>query len=156
MGAVMAAAGFSWCYLIFVALTAHHFDWIDAHQMGICLQAGYVVLVPLILFAGYAITLESWVEAWRRRDLLSMGVAGWNTFASIHNTFSAIQNFGDAWRNTVGYFVGESEDNDDWLFVVGIVLGSIIGGVLTTMVIIYKTAANTPLPPYCHEDDQNG
>lgn len=150
MGAAMSACGFSWCYLIFAGLTAYHFGWITPEQFAICLQAGYVILIPVILFAGWAITLDSWVQAWRRRDMLSMGTAAWNTFASIHNSYGAIQGFGPAFRNVVGYFQGSGDDDDKnngVAVIIGLVLGCLIGGVLTTMAIIYKVAGNTPLPP---------
>src|SRR5690349_6837454 len=33
MGAIMSACGFTWCYLSFLALSAHYFGWITDAQM---------------------------------------------------------------------------------------------------------------------------
>jgi hypothetical protein len=33
IGAIMSACGFTWCYLSFLALTAHHFGWLTDEQV---------------------------------------------------------------------------------------------------------------------------
>src|ERR1700722_10237120 len=45
MGAIMSACGFTWCYLSFLALTAHYFQWITEDQVRATLELGYVLLV---------------------------------------------------------------------------------------------------------------
>ena len=54
VGAVMSACGFTWCYLSFLALTAHHFGWLSDEQAQAALSLGYILLLPFLLFAGYA------------------------------------------------------------------------------------------------------
>src|SRR5262249_12776094 len=81
MGAVMSACGFTWCYLSFLALTAHHFQWLTDDQVLAALNLGYVLLLPFILFGGYAITLDSWAQAFRRGGLPFFGGAGVDPFA---------------------------------------------------------------------------
>lgn len=160
MGAIMSAAGFTWCYLIFEALTAYHFGFIDAFYMGITLQLGYIILVPVILFAGYAITLDSWARAFRQGGVLNYGVAAYNTYATYHNTASAISNFGEAFGNVVEAFSGKGKSRSSsssdskgagqlvmLLIVVFLVVLSIILGILTTTLIIKKTSATDDLLP---------
>jgi len=88
IGAVMSACGFTWCYLSFLALTAHHFQWLTEEQVRAGLNLGYVLLLPFILFGGYALTLDSWAQAFRRGGFLNYGAAAWNTYATIHNTYA--------------------------------------------------------------------
>ena len=151
MGAVMSASGFTWCYLSFLVLTANYFQWVTSEQTTAALDLGYVLLVPFVLFAGYAITLDSWANAYRNGGFLNYGVAAWNTYASIHNTYSA-------WRNLGGAFAGlgdflkrrQSRDRDDANAVVLVVLlvaFALFAGVITTAVIIRRAAATDPLPP---------
>lgn len=158
MGATMAACGFSWCYLIFLALTAYHFEWINQTQLEVSLNLGYIILVPVILFAGTFIWIDSLIQAWRQRDLPSMGIAAWNTFAQIHNTYSAIQGFGPAFSSVFDFFSSGGKDkssssDDDKdnsaaiLMVVALVAVALLGGVLTTAAIIKMVAGNQPLPP---------
>ena len=71
IGAIMSACGFTWCYLSFLALTAHYFQWLTDEQVLAALNLGYVLLLPFILFGGYAITLDSWAQAFRRGGLLN-------------------------------------------------------------------------------------
>ena len=152
MGAVMSACGFSWCYLSFLALSAHYFQWITEEQTKIALDLGYVLLMPFMLFAGYAITLDSWAQAYRRGGLLNYGVAAWNTYASIYNTYSAWRNLGGAF-SSLGNFLNRERSRSDnngasgVIVVVLLVAFALLAGVLTTAVIIRRVAATDPLPP---------
>jgi hypothetical protein len=153
MGAVMSACGFTWCYLSFLALTANYFQWIDEQQTMVALNLGYVLLLPFILFAGYAITLDSWVQAYRRGGFLRYGAAAWNTYASIHNTYSAWRNLGGAFAS-LGDFLGSGKKRDrdsdgagPIIVVILLVAFALFGGVLTTAAIIRRVAATDPLPP---------
>jgi hypothetical protein len=155
MGAVMSATGFTWCYLSFLALTAHYFGWVTEQQALASLNLGYVLLVPFLLFAGYAITLDSWVRAYRRGGFLNYGAAAWNTYASIHNTYSAWRNLGGAFTSLGSFFKGQrrgSRDNGGdgagaVVVVILLVIFALLAGVITTAVIIRRVAATEPLPP---------
>ena len=92
----MSASGFTWCYLSFLVLTANYFQWITQEETAAALDLGYILLIPFILFAGDAITLDSWANAYRNGGFLNYGAAAWNTYASIHNTYSALGNLGGA------------------------------------------------------------
>ena len=154
VGAVMSACGFTWCYLSFLALTAHHFQWLSDEQVEAALNLGYLLLLPFILFGGYALTLDSWAQAFRRGGLLNYGAAAWNTYASIHNTYSAWRNMGGAFAS-LGNFLGggrrgrESRDGDGGGIVIVLLLVAfaLLAGVLTTAAIIRRVAASDPLPP---------
>jgi hypothetical protein len=155
MGAVMSASGFTWCYLSFLVLTARYFEYISDQQAKIALDLGYVLLIPFILFAGYAITLDSWGRAYRQGGFLNYGVAAWNTYATIHNSYAAWQNMGGAVSSLGEYFGfgrkgSSSRDNNGGggaLIVVFLVALALLGGILTTAAIIRRCAATDPLPP---------
>jgi hypothetical protein len=151
-GAVMSACGFTWCYLTFLVLTAIYFGWIDEEVAKVSLNLGYVLLIPFILFAGYAITLDSWGQAYRRGGFLNYGMAAWNTYASIHNTYSAVRNLGGAFASLGDFFKGRGSSRDSdgsrgIVIVLLLVLLALLGGVLTTATIIRRVAATEPLPP---------
>jgi hypothetical protein len=155
IGAIMSACGFTWCYLSFLALTAHHFQWISEEQVQASLNLGYLLLLPFILFGGYAITLDSWAQAFRRGGFLNYGAAAWNTYASLHNTYSAWRNLGGAFTSLGNFFRGDrrgGSDRDDGgaggvIIVILLVALALLGGVMTTTVIIRRVAATEPLPP---------
>jgi hypothetical protein len=154
MGAVMSACGFTWCYLSFLALTAHYFEWLSDAQVRAALNLGYVLLLPFMLFAGYAITLDSWAQAFRRGGILNYGAAAWNTYATIHNTYSAWRNLGGAFASLGDFFGGGSRrggsrdsDGGGIIIVILLVIFALLGGVLTTATIIRRVAATEPLPP---------
>jgi hypothetical protein len=154
-GAVMSACGFTWCYLSFLALTAHYFHWLTEEQVLVALNLGYVLLLPFILFGGYAITLDSWAQAFRRGGLLNYGAAAWNTYASLHNTYAAWRNLGGAFAS-LGNFFGRSRRSEGGrdgsggggiVVVLLLVAFALLAGVLTTAAIIRRVAATEPLPP---------
>ena len=150
-GAVMSASGFTWCYLILLALVAYWLGFLDENQIGVGLDLGYILLIPGILLSGLMITLDSWSRAFRRGGFLNYGLAVYNTYAQIHNTYSAITSFGGAFGN-VRRFFGRSRGRDDRDGSTGLVLVILLvglalaAGILTTTYIIWRTAATTPLP----------
>src|SRR5262249_1137678 len=113
MGAIMSASGFTWCYLSFLVLTATYFEWISEQQPTVPLNLGCILVLPFVLFAGYAITLGSWAQAYRRGGFLNYGMAAWNTYASIHNTYSAWRNMGAAFTSLGGFFKGNRSGDRD-------------------------------------------
>ena len=103
------------------------------------------------------IWLNSLVQAWRRRDLPSMGLAAWNTFAQMHNTYQAFTGIGSAVREVGGVFgdLFKSGDNDDTsgnevliaiVIVLGLIALSVIGGMALTWGIIRHYAGMRELP----------
>lgn len=160
MGVIMSASGFSWCYMIALLLLTYYSQpmWVpalvledgepyrqvidqDALAMGFSL--GYLILIPGILFSGFMIWIQSLVNAWRERSWSNIGVAGWNTFAQIHNTYSAMRGMPEAWKTVREFFGGKGKGG---LLVLLIVIAAIIGGILTTWAIINKYAGSRALP----------
>lgn len=161
-GAVMAASGFTWCYLCFLALLAHHFEWLSEDQVRAALNLGYILLLPFVLFGGYAITLDSWGQAFRRGGFRAYGAAAWNTYATIHNTYSAWRNVGGAFsslRSFVGDRRGKRDRDGDGggvVVVILLVVFALLAGVLTTATIIRRVAGTEPLPPATGESNSAG
>lgn len=148
-GAVMSASGFTWCYLILLVLLGSWFQLVDSTALRVALNLGYVVLVPGILVSGLLITIDSWAHAFRRGGFLNYGMAVYNTYAQIHNTYSAITGFGGAFRSVGDFFNRGGRDRDQKsgvVVVVVLVVLALAAGVLTTTYIIWKTAATMPLP----------
>ncbi len=152
MGAIMSASGFTWCYLLLLAFVAYQAEWLTDYQIEMMITLGYVLLIPGILFSGLMITVDSWARAYRERTLMNIGTAAYNTFAQIHNTYSAIRDFGQAFRGLADFFGGRSGDSksdskDDSgaiLLVILLVLLALVGGILTTAAIIRRVAGSGP------------
>ena len=161
MGAIMSACGFSWCYLSFLALTAAHFELLTEPEVRVALNLGYILLLPFMLFAGYAITLDSWAQAYRHGGFLRYGAAAWNTYASIHNTYSAWRNMGGAFASLGEFFQSRNRSENDRdgpgavIIIILLVALALLGGVITTAVIIRRTAATDPLPPRPDDSREN-
>ncbi len=154
MGAIMSACGFTWVYLIIEGYIVTNLQLIDVYWLGVMLKAGYVLIVPFVLFAGYAITFDSWRRAFHNGGVLNYGAAAYNTWASYHNTYNAINSFGRAFGDVVDAFTGKGKSRDSKdqgnlfvaLFVAILVAAAAILGILTTTIIIKKTAAHDELP----------
>ena len=154
-GAIMSASGFSWCYLIVLAAAAYGLEWISQEHLILALQLGYILIIPGVLASGLMITLDSWARAYRTRQISDIGVAAWNTYAQIHNTFNAIKDFDKAFAAVVDAFGsgGGGSSSDDkkkggmaLVVVFIIVVIALLSGILTTAVIIARVAGNDELP----------
>jgi hypothetical protein len=155
MGAIMSASGFTWCYLVILLFGGYYaqFSFLKPNQapyIGVeALKAGfalgYLIIVPGILFSGLMIWVDSLVQAWRRRDLSSMGIAAWNTFAQVHNTYGAIRGVPGAW-DAVGDFFGGKDKKDGSVVILLLVILALLGGILTTWGIVLHYAGTRPLP----------
>jgi hypothetical protein len=73
----------------------------------------YIAVIFPILGSGLAIWAHSVRTALHRRDLGSFAVAGWNSYAQIHNTLSAINNLGGAFGNVGKLFSGALSGKGD-------------------------------------------
>src|SRR5262249_52929359 len=104
VGAIMAALGLSLCILIFLSLGAYWFSWITPEQTQVALKLGYILIIPGMLFSGLMIALDSWARAFRTKRIADFGIAAYNTFAQIHNTYHAVRDFGSAFRDVSSFF----------------------------------------------------
>ncbi|HZT87826.1 MAG TPA: hypothetical protein VFA12_07640 [Stellaceae bacterium] len=151
MGWLMSALGFTWCYVIVLALFARSGGYIDDRGFDAALSLGYLIVIPGVLFSGLFIWIDSLVVAWRQRDLPSMGVAAWNTFAQAYNTYSAIEGVGGAAKSVGSLFSDVDADDIKGVAVIAvilIVLAAIAGGFITTELIRRHYAASRPLPAH--------
>lgn len=143
--AIMSACGFTWCYLIVLALGAGAFGWLEPQYVKGALELGYVVIILPVLGSGLAIWIDSLTTAWRRRDLASGLTAAWNTYAQAHNTYQAASMLPRIFENLGDLFEGGDSDSDSAksraiLAVVFLVVLALACGVLTTVAIVRSTA----------------
>lgn len=147
-GAVMSASGFTWCYLvIFGAISTQiPFEQDDGTYATLLTpegaqafaDLGYTLIILPILGSGLVITLQSWAAFWRRRTFGSGAVAGYNTFAQVYNTWSAVQHLPGSSKGALDYFT-KGEDKGKGL-VAALVALAAVGGILTTWAIIRSVA----------------
>ncbi len=157
-GAIQSACGFTWCYLIVLGYLAYNFGAISQELFGLALNLGYAVIMPGIVLSGLAITLDSWGRAFRQGGFMNYGLAFYNTYAQIHNTYYAISSIGEVVRG-IGQLFGQggkssksnsSSGDGDGVAVLAVILlvaVALVGGILTTMFIIWRVAGTQPLPP---------
>lgn len=152
MGAIMAASGFTWCYLLVIAGGAYALHLIPLMGFKFAMAIGYIMIIPGLLFSGLMITVVSWARAYREGGVLNYGVAAYNTYAQYHNTASAIQGmgqaFGDVFDGVKG--IGDSDEPKGALVLIGLILAVIAAaaGIITTVCLIKKYSASAPLLSY--------
>lgn len=141
-GAVMAAVGFTWTYTTLLALGAGAAGYLSPRYVELAMELGYAVIILPALGSGLAITVQSVMSAWRRRTFGSVGVAGWNTFAQIHNTYQAASLLPNVLTDLSDGLGGKKDDRDDASarLVIILVVAALLGGVITTAMIIRSSA----------------
>ncbi len=141
--AVMSVAGFTWCYLIVLAMIAGATGLLAPQYVQAALEVGYVIIILPVLGSGLGIWIDSLTTALRRRHAVSIGIASWNTFAQVHNTYEAVSALPGIFEHLGDVF--EGDDSDDvkgkaLLLVLLLVLLALCGGVFTTVAIVRTTA----------------
>lgn len=151
-GAVMAACGFTWCYLMILAFGAGALGYLDMQDIEALVNLGYLIIILPMVGSGFAITLNSWATAYRRRTLANTGIAGYNIFAQAYNTYNAVKTVPQALEKVMEYFFPKkgrrsSKNDAQAMLVLFLLIIAIGGGIITTWVIINREAANDePLP----------
>lgn len=153
-GAIMAAVGFTWCYMIPVGFIATMIPieqddgttamLLDEQGLQAFFDLGYLVIIGPLIGSGLAITVHSWGVFYRRRTFSSGAVAGYNTFAQFHNVYSAVQHVPQVWGRLGGFFKS-SDDKNGQAAVVMLVIFAALAGILTTWLIISRVAQNTAM-----------
>lgn len=153
MGATMSAVGFSWCYLVLIAVAAgpDGFHRLTQPYVDAMFSLGYLAIIVPCIGSGLAITVDSWAHFWRKRTFGSGAVAAWNTAADVYNIYNAVRYVPSAWDNVRDLLLpkkrsdSSSSSSDNALARLAILLAimAVIGGVLTTAAIIRTVAQIT-------------
>jgi len=148
MGYLMASVGFSWNILVLIGTMLKALGTVTPEQANLLFQIGYVVLIPGFLFSGYAIMFQSWANAYRNHSVANMGVAAYNTFANIHNTFNAIDNFPKAFGSIFSAFKGGSGKSKANGLILFVAVLCVLSGFIIAALIVHRVAASdTQVPP---------
>lgn len=147
MGYIMASLGFSWDILMVVGNVLVSAGKITPDQADLFFQAGYVLLVPGFLFSGYAIMFQSWANAYRNHSVANMGVAAYNTYANIHNTFNAVDNFPKAFGSVFKALTGGSGKGKANGLIIFVAIVCVLSGFIIAALIVHRVAgSDTEVP----------
>lgn len=141
-GATMSASGFTWVYVAILGIIAQATGKVPPKYVEAMFSLGYLTVILPIIGSGLAITAQSWAHFWRERNFGSGAVAGWNTFAQIYNIYEATSAIPAAFKSLGGVFGDDDEDNGLLPLVIMAVVFAVLGGVLTTVAIVRRTARN--------------
>ncbi|HSX16368.1 MAG TPA: hypothetical protein VLF40_06260 [Candidatus Saccharimonadales bacterium] len=146
MGALMSGAGFTWCYLLVIGVVLWKTGVLNEDYLRLFFEVGYVLIIPVVLFAGWAITIDSWRQAYHQRTLGNMSVAGWNTFATGYNTYNAVSGLGDVLGDIFKTLSKTRDGNVMMLLIALIAAGFALGlGAITTTLLIKHYAGQESL-----------
>lgn len=148
--AIQSMVGFSYIYITILVYVANAFNVLSNSGLQFMVNLAYVFLIVPLLGSGIVITIHSWIQASREKSLLSMGIAGWNTFATAYNLYYAVQSFGAAFHmatsNISNIFSSEDdEDSDEDSVVLALVVLALLAGIMTTKIIINVYTGSLPV-----------
>jgi len=156
-GAIQSAIGFSSVFMLPLVFLAHAAfpDTFTSETLNGALNLWYVTIIFPALGSGLALTIESWIAAYRERSLMTIGIAAYNTLAQVHNTLGAIGSFGPAFRSVGDMFSSVVTSKDDAkgkagllgaMLAVAVVAIALFAGTILTAVLIRRYAGTVPLP----------
>ncbi len=150
--AIQSALGFTYVYVAILVILANTFHILSGGAVECMTELAYLFLVIPLLGTGLIMTIHSWITAAREKSLLSMGVAGWNTFAQAYNTYHAIQEIGPAFavvHEHLGNFFSRDNDSDrdsdEDSIVLLLAAAAVLGGIITTMTIMQLYMGSLPV-----------
>jgi hypothetical protein len=149
-GAVQSAVGFSSVLMLLLGGLAYVAGHLPREYFAKLADLWYVLIIIPALMTGWVLTIHSWIVLARERSLMNLATTSWNTFASLKNTYDAVQGMGGA-LDSVGDVFSDLFDVDDAkaalaLLVIGIAVSAVLGGVLLTWLIIKRHRGTMALP----------
>lgn len=138
--ATMSVCGFMWIYFILLGSLAFALGKLGANYLEMLFSLGYLVIILPLLGSGMVIWVHSLAVAYRERNFTNMGIATWNTFSQIYNTYSAVKTVPTALGNVIEGFEDGDEDDAKLMLVIAIVMIAALGGILTTYYLIMRSA----------------
>lgn len=157
MGVVMAASGFTWCLFVMtgIVLSGVPMNLIDeevppevmilaGEDLEALFNLGYTVVIFPILGSGLAITVQTWRDFVRNKDrgVGDYAITGWNTYAQVSNTYSAVQHLPGVLDSLGSYFGGSSSSSSSSssdkgkLIIPFLIAMCVVGGILITYGIV--------------------
>ncbi len=106
---VLAFGGASYSLSFFISLIASSLGYVSQEVALLISAYSFLVFGGLITFAGIVIAIESIIVAYYKRSFWSIGIAIYNTVASIWNLYNYITSFSYV-KEIAGQY-GSSEDN---------------------------------------------
>lgn len=132
---VMAACGFTWVILTIETIAVVLFNYLEPADAEALFNLGYLLIIFPVLGSGIALWAHSLVVAYKRRQMGDFVVAGWNTYAQIHNMTSAARHVPDA-LSSVFSSLGKSKSGRNALLIIVLVILALGGGILITVAIV--------------------
>ncbi len=145
-GAIQSAIGFTTVYSVIAVYFAYVFECFTAEEIARFYNLIYVLIIIPAISSGFIIMLNSWIHLYRERNLSSLGVAGWNTFAQFRNMYHAYHAFGPAVKSVLEMFGGSRSRRKGSTGSVVLAAIILLLGVLTTTVIIRRYAGTLEIP----------
>lgn len=132
-GLVMSACGFTWVYLTILTMVAIAANWLTPDDAILMFKLGYLIIILPVLGSGLGIWAHSLAVAYRERSFGSMAVAGWNTFAQVHNTWEAARHAPNFLNDVLnGFGKRRSSKNGGGIIILLLVILAVAGGAITT------------------------
>lgn len=147
-GAIQAAIGFSSVIGFAIGAGLHATGHLPAAVAHGAVSAWYLLIIIPVLGTGLAITIESWIIAFRERSLANMGGAAYNTLAMAHNAYGAVDGIGQALKGVSSLLDTKDDEGGSNLVLMafGLVLAALASGILLAAVLIRRYSSTAALP----------
>lgn len=145
-GAIQSIVGFSSAFVVLLAFIAYATGHLPQLYVQKVFDLWYLLVIFPALGSGLIITIHSLIQAYRERNLASIGTAAWNTLAQVSNMYSAVEGIPRAF-DSVGELFSSKGDSDDRkaALVLLLVVLAIAGGAIVTFALI-KHYARRAMP----------
>lgn len=134
---IMAACGFSWVFLTIETMIVYSLGYFEPTEVEAMFNLGYLIIIFPVIGSGLGLWAHSLIVAYKKRSFGTLGVAGWNTYAQVHNIYSVAKHAPGAIESVLKVF-GKSKSGRQAIALILLVVLALGGGVLTTITIVRK------------------
>lgn len=147
-GAIQSGIGFSSVFLFLFSFLAYKLQYLSPQAMEAVFSLWYLLIIIPLIGTGLMITIESWIAAFRERSFMNMGIAAYNTFAQVKNTYDAVSGIPEAIKGVSNFASGWGDDDDNpfYKIIIPLVLIALFSGFVLTYVIVQKYAGTLRAP----------
>jgi hypothetical protein len=126
-GLGLAYVGMAYVMAVVLSLVAYYLGYVSQGVASTVLAFAFLVFGALIIGFSAIVTVQSIIIAARRRNLWSIAIALWNSFAEIWDIAVYVESFGDA----VSILKGDRSQDDQGYVIIVIIVALLIAFFIT-------------------------
>lgn len=138
-GRIMAICGYTQMHVVVLGFAAYLLGKISIDTLNAVFGLGYLLIVFPIIGIGIIMTMQAWAAWWRHRTFGNLGVAAYDSAATIYNIRNAFD--GVPWAlKALDKVLNSKGKKDQTAWLLAIVVTAVVGGIIIDHKVVKASA----------------